>query len=245
MSALEPAIVDNPGTVWRVGFRPYPWAWTPWEYAPKPHLFTGRWDDPEGQFRNLYSASELFGAFLEVLAHFSPDIGLGVELDLFEDEDGSAAAHPTAYGIVGYEWLENRVWTRGTLLGGYLDVTHSSVVGQLRRVGVFSRHGIRGAETGTDLLKSPHQRALTADVANQIYYWAEASAAPGGARLAGIAYRSRHGDDLRLWATFENPDEGLNPSPWITPNEHDTIAPDHPDLERAFRALGLRWEDAT
>jgi len=32
--------------VWRVGYTPEPWAWTPWQYATDGR-FTGRWDDPD------------------------------------------------------------------------------------------------------------------------------------------------------------------------------------------------------
>src|SRR5664279_1996153 len=39
--------------VWRVGYVPEPWAWTPWQYATDGR-FTGRWDDPDGVWRTLY-----------------------------------------------------------------------------------------------------------------------------------------------------------------------------------------------
>ena len=32
--------------VYRVGYIPEPWAWTPWQYATDGR-FTGRWDDPD------------------------------------------------------------------------------------------------------------------------------------------------------------------------------------------------------
>src|SRR6516165_1425811 len=35
----------------RVGYRPDPWAWTPWEYAGADGCFHGRWDDPNGTWR--------------------------------------------------------------------------------------------------------------------------------------------------------------------------------------------------
>lgn len=40
--------------VYRVGYQPDPWAWTPWEYAGADGRFHGRWDDPDGTWRTLY-----------------------------------------------------------------------------------------------------------------------------------------------------------------------------------------------
>ena len=34
--------------VHRVGYRPEPWNWTPWEYAGADGRFHGRWDDRDG-----------------------------------------------------------------------------------------------------------------------------------------------------------------------------------------------------
>ena len=63
----------DPGHVWRVGFRPDPWAWTPWQYASDDGRFPGRWDDPDGSFRTVYAGRDLLACLLEVLARFPPD----------------------------------------------------------------------------------------------------------------------------------------------------------------------------
>jgi hypothetical protein len=39
--------------VWRVGYVPEPWSWTPWQFA-EDGRFNGRWDDPNGVWRSLY-----------------------------------------------------------------------------------------------------------------------------------------------------------------------------------------------
>jgi len=62
----------DPGRVWRVGYRPDPWAWTPWQYAGETGCFPGRWDDPRGWFRTIYAGRELLACLLEVLARFRP-----------------------------------------------------------------------------------------------------------------------------------------------------------------------------
>ncbi len=59
-----------PGEVFRVGYAPAPWDWTPWAFAPFPR----RWDDPEpGGYRVLYSGSSPFACFVEALAQLRPD----------------------------------------------------------------------------------------------------------------------------------------------------------------------------
>ena len=35
--------------IFRVGYPPRPWEWTPWEYATDGR-FAGRWDDPTGPY---------------------------------------------------------------------------------------------------------------------------------------------------------------------------------------------------
>jgi len=57
--AGELAVATRPGQVWRIGYRPAPWAWTPWQYAGVEGRFTGRWDDPRGAFRTICAGREL------------------------------------------------------------------------------------------------------------------------------------------------------------------------------------------
>ena len=74
--------------VFRVGYAPDPFAWTPWQYA-NDGRFDGRWDDPDGTYRTLYVADRLLGCLLEVLADFRPDLELLTALDAIVDDDGS------------------------------------------------------------------------------------------------------------------------------------------------------------
>jgi hypothetical protein len=53
MRALALPVAGDPGPVWRVGYAPDPWAWTPWEYASDSGRFNGRWDDEDAKFRTL------------------------------------------------------------------------------------------------------------------------------------------------------------------------------------------------
>lgn len=50
MVSAELTAAEADGRVWRVGFRPEPWAWSGWEWATDGR-FQGRWDDLHGNFR--------------------------------------------------------------------------------------------------------------------------------------------------------------------------------------------------
>lgn len=68
LTVAEPAGLE----VWRVGYKPDPWAWVGWEWATDGR-FGGRWDDSEGVFRTIYAGSALLACLLELLADFRSD----------------------------------------------------------------------------------------------------------------------------------------------------------------------------
>ena len=108
MSDLEG--IRPPGPVTRIGRRPNPWAWPPWEAQHSDATFGNRWDDPEGNYRVLYAATQLEGAYVEVLSRFRPDPVVVAEL-------GEARAvpqmrkHVALYlkGIAGAAVLRERI----------------------------------------------------------------------------------------------------------------------------------------
>ena len=60
--------------------------------------------------------------------------------------------------------------------------------------------------------------------------------------MDGIAFRSRMGDDIRLWAVFER--ENRPVSEHIVPDREPVqVTEDNEDLVRAFELLGLHWSD--
>jgi hypothetical protein len=65
--------------VWRVGYAPQPWSWTPWQFA-EDGRFNGRWDDPNGVWRSRYVGDSPLTCYLEVLARFRFDPSLQSEL---------------------------------------------------------------------------------------------------------------------------------------------------------------------
>lgn len=92
----ELRIVPAPAErVWRVGFKPDPWAWSGQAEGATGGRFNGRWDDRAGNFRTVYAEEGLLACLLEVLAAFRPDPQLLVDLDEI-DEDPADANHPTS-----------------------------------------------------------------------------------------------------------------------------------------------------
>ncbi|WP_100812158.1 MULTISPECIES: hypothetical protein [unclassified Microbacterium] len=240
MTAPTLQITHDPGIVWRVGYEPDPWEWTPWRYATAHGLFDGRWDDPRGEFRSLYTTDSLLGCFLELLAHFRPHDVLLSELDDIED-DGTISAFPEAApGEVGYEWLTGRIYGSAHQRGRYCFITHSRTIATLAPQFPFPVYGIAPDQVDAALLKDASARVLTQAIARWMYDL------PGEDRrdlVDGVEFRSRHGDDIRVWAVFERADDDVHTSHLTSFSDTERVAADTPDLLDAFSRLGLRWHD--
>lgn len=118
--APQLVVIDAAETVWRVGFKPDPWAWSGWEWAAADGRFHGRWDDRQGNFRTIYAASSLLACLVELLADFRPDPTLALELDDIVEDAKDAEGYPTApAGEVPYSWLEPRSAASATLTGRF------------------------------------------------------------------------------------------------------------------------------
>lgn len=234
MASEQLAAAEAGGRVWRVGFRPEPWAWSGWEWATDGR-FPGRWDDLHGNFRTIYAGSSLLACLLEVLAGFRKDARLSLELDEIIEDDEDKVLHPTLPpGQVPKEWLDERAAASAELSGRYCAVTDSGSVAALypHFIGLALASGLGDFDTAA--LKDARPRHLTQAVASRLYEMTD---------FDGVTFASRHGDDLHLWAIFERPGD-----PPITPNIHDVIVEellqhDSPDINNAFRLLGLQWEN--
>ena len=113
MVSAQLTVAEADGRVWRVGFRPEPWAWSGWEWATDGR-FPGRWDDLHGNFRTIYAGSSLLACLLEVLAHSRKDARLSLELNEIVEDDEDKVLHATiAPGQVPREWLEVRTAASG------------------------------------------------------------------------------------------------------------------------------------
>ena len=113
--ALETVTADGP--VFRLARAPDPWAWPDWSQAGLDGTFGNRWDDVEGQYRVLYASSTRFGALLETLARFRPDLEVVAGLREIEGEDDALAA-----GTVPREWFERRLMGVAELSGQYAEI---------------------------------------------------------------------------------------------------------------------------
>lgn len=62
--------------------------------------------------------------------------------------------------------------------------------------------------------------------------------------IDGIAFRSRMGDELRMWAVFER---GTDPvSEHISPDgDFQPVTEDDLDLMQAYTMLGFQWKNDT
>jgi hypothetical protein len=228
----EPALIvlDAHEAVWRVGFKPEPWAWSGWEWAGSDGRFHGRWDDSQGNFRTVYAGSTLLACLLEVLAGFRPDPTLAVELDGIVEDDDDATIHPTSpAGDISYSWLEPRSAASATMTGRFCAVTAAESIAALRGPFVAHAHRLGLHDFDAAALKDGRSRALTQSVATYLH---------ASTNLDGVAFASRHGDDLALWAVFERAGDPAV-SPTLAAIEHHPLSPESPDLHEAFRMLGL------
>lgn len=241
MSVPGLVIASEPGTVWHVGFAPDPWAWAPWHYANDAGRFDGRWDDELGEFRTIYTADSLLGCFLELLARFRPSAPLVSALDEIEDDDGTMAQFPDqAAGSVGYSWLEGREYGSAIQSGKYCYITHSRTIAALQQHYPFARHGLGLVDVDAALLKDARDRVLTRSIARWLY---DLRGDRRDELVDGIEFRSRYGDEIRMWALFERGHDAER-SQCLLPNRMPVrVAEDLPDLVEAMRRHGLHWSE--
>lgn len=229
--------VRDPGTVWRIGYPPDPWAWAGWEYALDTGRFPGRWDDSAGIFRTVYAGSSLLACLLEVLAHFRADPLVDAALAEIDEDPEDAADHPTAQaGTVHRSWLDQRQASRADLVGTYCAVTSAQTVATLRPAFIAVAITLGLPDFDTAALKLARPRELTQRVATWLW---EQSTAEGLPLLDGVRFASRHGDDFELWAVFERDLDG--PTSRLLTNVEPQQLQDRPELQEAFDLLGLRW----
>ncbi|WDF35242.1 RES family NAD+ phosphorylase (plasmid) [Arthrobacter agilis] len=219
-------------TVWRVGYSPDPWAWSGWQYATDGR-FPGRWDDIDGNFRTIYAGSSLLACLLEVLAHFRQDAHLAAEFEDIDEDDLDRHMHPTIRpGRVPRQWLDLRGIATGTLTGTFCVVTASETIARLHPgfIGLALSLGLSNFDAAA--LKDARPRRLTQSIATWLYENTDVN---------GVSFKSRHGDDLSLWAVFERPQDGPV-SACLTDIEHHMITGAEPEFVRALHLLDLQWD---
>ena len=221
--------VSPQGPLYRIARFPDPWAWPDWANVGSDGTFGNRWDDPQGVYRVLYASSSRLGALMEVLARFRPDPHVVAAL---EEIEGDAAIESPDELDAG--WLRNRCLGVAQVEGDFVDVGHSASLARLREA-LASRivhHGLGDLDAAAIRLSAP--RRFTQEISRHVY---DRSTMQGQRRFAGIAYRSRLGDEFRNWAIFEAPAGAL---PWAGEPEKTAIGADDGDLLRALELLGVR-----
>lgn len=222
------ATVTPAGPVFRLARSPDPWAWPDWSQAGPDGTFSNRWDDPLGSYRVLYASATRFGALIETLAPFRPD--LDVVAGLREVEGGN---EPAAAGTVPSEWFEHRLMGVAELGGTYADVGAAASLAVLRSRladrGVH--HGLSDIDASAIRLAAP--RGFTQEVSRLVYECSTEGIEP----LAGIRYQSRLDDGTSNWAIFEPASD--SPAPLRSSNT-EPVRPGDPDVIRALALLGLQ-----
>jgi hypothetical protein len=203
--------------LFRIGRQPDPWQPPDWSRASPDGTFGNRFDDPQGNYRVLYAASQELSCYVETLARFRLDLALLAELKEIEGDDDFFPL-----GEVPNEWCEGRLLGTASANGDYADIYASEWVAFLRAnlASECLRLGVRDLDAA--VLQNYSPRRITQLASLRIYERG----------FSGIYYRSRFGHDLENWALFE---------PFrITPIDSKDISVDDPILREALDLLGLK-----
>lgn len=219
------------GPLYRVARPPDPWQWPDWSNVGSDGTFGNRWDDPRGVFRVVYASSSRLGAYMEVLARFRPDPDIVAAMTEIEGNDGAPIQSP---GELGDEWLANRCLGVAHFEGAFVDVGHSVSLARLRTAlaARLVHHGLSDLDAAAIRLSAP--RRFTQEISRYVYDRSTATRTRG---FAGLAYRSRLGDEFQNWAIFESADGAL---PFVTKPEVLAIDANDPDFRCALDRLGVR-----
>lgn len=224
----RPLVDATPRQVHRVGRKPDPWGWVPWQYGP----FAGRWDDPAQGYRVLYTGDTRFACFVEVLAAFRPDLSWLATLDDIEGDDEDIHHPSLPPGTVNRSWVQTRSAGVAFLDGRHVDVGAATTLAWLRPLTatVMVRHGIDDMDGAA--IRSAN-RAFTRDLSRFLH-----EASVDGRPFDGVLFESRHGDRLKLSATFERAGDG-GMSSLLSHVTRDDIATDDADIRAAMDNHGL------
>lgn len=181
------------GPLYRIARGKKPWEFPDWSRASTDsygaHTFGNRFDDPAGEYRVLYAASQLLSCYVETLARFRPDQKLKEELAAIQGEDDFQPI-----GYIPEDWFDNRYIGRATVKGRYADLYTAEWVSQLRPHLQSQCIKLGLPELDLSVLMQPEKRIITQMASNYINELGS---------FAGIYYSSRYGRDLENWALFE------------------------------------------
>ena len=181
-----------------------------------------------GSYRVLYASSARFGALIETLSPFRPDLDVVAGLREIEGD-----GEPVAAGTVPREWFERRLMGVAEIVGVYADIGAAGSLSLLR-----SRLADRGVHYGlSDIdaaaIRLVAPRGFTQEVSRLVYEFRT----EGGEPLAGIRYQSRLDDGTSNWAIFE---QNSDPPAPLRSTSAEPIQPDDPDVIQVAALLDLR-----
>ncbi len=223
--------------VYRVGYKPDPWHWTPWEFADEHGRFTGRWDDPAGIWRTLYVGSSALACYLEVLAVFRADPVAARDIDDIAIDDADDL-YPTVHaGELPRTWCESRLICSAELSGWFVLVGHYETLPTLRRqfLAMAKECGLQDLDAAA--IRDGKHRRLTQAISAWVYTLSILDGEP----TTGIQFDSRHGDQLTLWAIYERSASTASPPEITNYREARDITEQDADLTEAMRAHDLMW----
>ena len=205
MSAVRRAPTPR-APLYRIGRRPDPLAWPPWEYVG-----SGRFDDPRGEFRTLYATAQRRTAFLETLARFRPSPEVLTALEAVSNTD-----EPLPGPLVPADWYHARAVgrLRLTMRQRWLDLRSFETREALRRELAHTLIELGLEDLDLSGVVGP-RRQLTQTIARWAYEH----------DYRGLAYGSRLDAALTCWAVFEGAAfEPVGPPEPILPNDPDLVA---------------------
>jgi len=219
-----------PDIVFRIARRPDVWVWPELKYCGG-----GRWDDPEHRYRVLYASCSAFGAYLEKLAQFRPDLEVVAALSAVRSNDRTAPK-TTPAGHLPAEWRQIFILGKGVTDGvdrPLVAVGRARSLSTIRAAmaAVAERLEIGEIDAGVIRLDhSPRFVELTQAISRFVYKLKARSAA----RFSGIYYLSQHADDVANCAFFER--DSVMP---VTHLERTDIEADDEDFIRACELHGI------
>jgi hypothetical protein len=200
-----------------------PWEFTDWSKARTDpsgaHTFGNRFDDPNGEYRVLYAASQLTSCYVETLARFRPDQALLAELKAIKGEDDFQPI-----GVIPREWFESRFIGTADVKGKYAELYTAEWVAHLRPQLQPECVELGLPDFDLSVLMQAQKRFIT-QLASSVVYDLGA--------FAGIYYVSRYGVNLENWALFEFKAD-IYPSSKVRP-----VSADDPALQEALDILTL------
>jgi hypothetical protein len=200
--------------LFRIGRRPDAWAAPDWSRAGADQTFGNRFDDPKGEYRVLYAATQRVGCFVECLACLRPDLEVLAALRKIDGPVEFFGFHPEG-------WVAKRAMGSARVGGRFADIYSSAWISLLRGKLAAQAVALGVSEIDGSALQSPRPRQLT-QCASRIVH---------SRGLNGVRYASRFGNELENWALFE---------PWdIQDPKSVMIAASDPDLGEAIKRLGI------